>query len=111
MSREQEIIRNILDELLDGNDSDFSDLDDSGDEDELTLAASTSENRIPEPQQQSASLYKYSIKSRRWYIYIFWHSIIIATMNSWLVYRDNSKTLGIPFLPLRKFQTEVATAL
>ncbi|KAI5704623.1 hypothetical protein M8J75_007339 [Diaphorina citri] len=54
MSREQEIIRNILDELLDGNDSDFSDLDDSEDKDELTLAASTSENRIPEPQQQSA---------------------------------------------------------
>ncbi|KAI5726974.1 hypothetical protein M8J76_012001 [Diaphorina citri] len=46
MSREQEIIRNILDELLDGNDSDFSDLDDSRDEDELTLAVSTSETEF-----------------------------------------------------------------
>ncbi|KAJ8300757.1 hypothetical protein KUTeg_022276 [Tegillarca granosa] len=28
------------------------------------------------------SLYKRNVKSRRWYMYIFWHSIMIAVVNS-----------------------------
>ncbi|KAI5692771.1 hypothetical protein M8J75_000885 [Diaphorina citri] len=56
MSREQEIIRNILDELLDGNDSDFSDLDDSGDEDELTLAAKSNEETVDQATEEVLNL-------------------------------------------------------
>ncbi|KAM8915388.1 piggyBac transposable element-derived protein 1-like [Spinachia spinachia] len=29
--------------------------------------------------------YKFPIKSRRWYMYIFWHTIILAVVNAWLL--------------------------
>ena len=58
------------------------------------------------------ALYKGQIKSRRWYIYIWLHSVIVALVNSWLLYRrdqmihGNSKTMK-----LRDFQLQVATSL
>ena len=33
------------------------------------------------------NLYKYNIKSRRWYMYIFFHSLTLALVNSWFLYR------------------------
>ncbi|KAL0151442.1 hypothetical protein M9458_053228 [Cirrhinus mrigala] len=33
-----------------------------------------------------AAKYKFPMKSHRWYIYIFWHTIILAVINSWLLY-------------------------
>ena len=58
------------------------------------------------------ALYKGQIKSRRWYIYIWLHSVTVALVNSWLLYRrdqmihGNSKTMK-----LRDFQLQVATSL
>ena len=58
------------------------------------------------------ALYKDQIKSRRWYIYIWLHSVTVALVNSWLLYRrdqmihGNSKTMK-----LRDFQLQVATSL
>lgn len=28
-----------------------------------------------------------SLRSRHWYIYIFWHTIILAVINTWLLYK------------------------
>ena len=39
------------------------------------------------------SLYKQKIKSRRWYMYIFWHTLMVASVNSWLWYRRHCKLL------------------
>lgn len=33
------------------------------------------------------SMYKYCLKSRRWYLYVFWHTVTIALVNAWLLYR------------------------
>uniref|UniRef100_A0A3B4WCQ9 PiggyBac transposable element-derived protein 3-like n=1 Tax=Seriola lalandi dorsalis TaxID=1841481 RepID=A0A3B4WCQ9_SERLL len=38
--------------------------------------------------------YKYNMRSRRWYIYLFWHSIMLALVNAWLTYRRDCKLLG-----------------
>ena len=58
------------------------------------------------------AFYKGQIKSRRWYIYIWLHSVTVALVSSWLLYRrdqmihSNSKTMK-----LRDFQQQVATSL
>ena len=58
------------------------------------------------------SLYKYQLKSKMWYLYIFYHSLTIALVNAWFVYKRDCKELrGKKILPLRKFQAHVATAL
>jgi hypothetical protein len=33
------------------------------------------------------TIYKRQIKSRRWYLYIFYHSLSMVTANAWLLYR------------------------
>ena len=39
--------------------------------------------------------YKFPIKSRRWYMYIFWHTIILAVVNAWLLYKRDCKALKV----------------
>ena len=31
------------------------------------------------------AIYKFPMKSRRWYVYMFWHTIILAVINAWLL--------------------------
>ena len=50
------------------------------------------------------SLYKRLFKSKRWYMYIFVHTLTITVVNSWLLYRRDCKELSQKPLPLRKFQ-------
>ena len=60
------------------------------------------------------NLYKYNIKSRRWYMYIFFHSLTLALVNSWFLYRRYHQEQGTDkkeVLPLRKFQAACACAL
>ena len=58
------------------------------------------------------SLYKYQLKSKRWYLYIFYHTLTIALVNAWFVYKRDCEELRVKkILPLRKFQAHVATAL
>ena len=58
------------------------------------------------------SLYKYQFKSKRWYWYIFYHTLTIALVNAWFVYKRDCEELRVKkILPLRKFQAHVATAL
>ena len=58
-----------------------------------------------------SSLYKYHFKSRRWYIYIFWHLITVAVINSWLRYRKDCKVLHEKHMPMRRFQGDLAADL
>ncbi len=56
--------------------------------------------------------YKYHMRSHRWYIYLFWQTIMLGLVNAWLIYRRDCKQLGV-MKPLkqRSFQAEVATSL
>ena len=58
--------------------------------------------------------YRFRTKSRRWYLYLFWHFLMIALINSWLVYRRDCELLQIPkktVMKRRIFQAQVASAL
>nr|XP_018672513.1 piggyBac transposable element-derived protein 2-like [Ciona intestinalis] len=41
------------------------------------------------------SLYRTEVKTRRWYIKIFWHCIDIAKVNAWLLYRRHCNEMSI----------------
>ncbi|XP_034087382.1 piggyBac transposable element-derived protein 2-like [Gymnodraco acuticeps] len=54
--------------------------------------------------------YKFPMKSRRWYVYIFWHTIILAVINAWLLYKRECKALKMPkqeILNRRQFQADL----
>ncbi|XP_057677371.1 piggyBac transposable element-derived protein 2-like [Corythoichthys intestinalis] len=55
---------------------------------------------------------KYHMRSRRWYLYLFWHTIMLGLVNAWLIYRRDCKLLGVKnTLRQKSFQAEVATSL
>ncbi len=58
------------------------------------------------------TLYKRQIKSRRWYLYIFYHSLTMVMANAWFLYRRESKSLknNMP-LQMKEFQIQAATSL
>ncbi|KTF86642.1 hypothetical protein cypCar_00032226 [Cyprinus carpio] len=61
-----------------------------------------------------AAKYKFPMKSHHWYIYIFWHTIILAVINTWLLYKRNCKALEMTkkeILNRRQFQAQLATSL
>ncbi|KAK7171142.1 hypothetical protein R3I94_001150 [Phoxinus phoxinus] len=58
--------------------------------------------------------YKFPIKSRRWYMYIFWHTIILAVVNAWLLYKRDCKALKMSnkeTMNRRQFQAQLASSL
>ena len=52
------------------------------------------------------NLYKYQLRYCRWYMYIFYHSLTVAVVNSWFLYRQYHEEQGTDkdVLPFRKFQ-------
>ena len=60
-----------------------------------------------------SALYKFSFKSRRWYMYIWWHTVTVAVINAWNLYRRDQKMLEPQKKPmaLRSFQALVGTSL
>uniref|UniRef100_A0A8C6UI16 PiggyBac transposable element-derived protein domain-containing protein n=1 Tax=Neogobius melanostomus TaxID=47308 RepID=A0A8C6UI16_9GOBI len=60
-----------------------------------------------------SALYKFNFRSRRWYIYIWWHTVTVAVINAWLRYRRDMEKLQPrqKALPLRRFQASVGSAL
>ncbi|KAK0146642.1 PiggyBac transposable element-derived protein 2 [Merluccius polli] len=60
-----------------------------------------------------SALYKFNFRSRRWYIYIWWHTVTVAVINAWSRYRRDLEKLQPrqKALPLRRFQASVGTAL
>ncbi|KAF3836432.1 hypothetical protein F7725_028990 [Dissostichus mawsoni] len=58
--------------------------------------------------------YKFPMQSRRWYVYIFWYTIILAVINAWLLYKRECKALKMPkqeILNRRQFQADLASSL
>ena len=57
---------------------------------------------------------KPTIRSRRWYIILFWHFVSVGMINSWLLYKRDCALHGITgasVLTLRQFQSLVAQGL
>ena len=60
------------------------------------------------------SLYRISVKTKRWYIKIFWHMIYVAKVNSWLLYKRHCRQKGSPAnrqLTLLRFTLQFSDAL
>eukprot|EP00105_Crassostrea_gigas_P041980 XP_019926128.1 PREDICTED: piggyBac transposable element-derived protein 3-like [Crassostrea gigas] len=57
------------------------------------------------------SLYKQKMKSRRWYMYIFWHTILIAAVNAWLWYKRHCSLLHRKPMKFCNFIRDVASGL
>lgn len=57
------------------------------------------------------ALYKHPIKSRRWYMYIVYHTITMAVVNSWLWYKRHATLLDLKPMKLSCFQSMIADAL
>jgi hypothetical protein len=58
------------------------------------------------------TLYKRQIKSRRWYLYIFYHSLTMVMANAWFLYRREAKSIrNNKPLQMKEFQIQAATSL
>ncbi|XP_064601159.1 piggyBac transposable element-derived protein 3-like [Liolophura sinensis] len=58
------------------------------------------------------TLYKRQLKSKRWYLYIFYHTLTICMVNAWFLCRRDCKLTGTNVkLALKKFQATAADAL
>ena len=58
--------------------------------------------------------YRYKLRSKRWYMHIFWYSVELAVVNAWLVYRRDFKKSGLEsknMMTLKQFQSDVAHCL
>lgn len=58
--------------------------------------------------------YRFRMRSRRWYMYLFWHFLSVALVNAWQLYRRDHSLLGFPEkqnISQRRFQADVAGAL
>ena len=42
------------------------------------------------------ALYQISVKTKRWYINVFWHLVNIAKVNGWILYKGHRVQLSIP---------------
>ncbi|KAL1276465.1 hypothetical protein QQF64_036088 [Cirrhinus molitorella] len=60
-----------------------------------------------------SALYKFSFRSRRWYMYIWWHTLTVAVINAWNLYRRDQKMLEpkMKTMALRRFQALVGASL
>ena len=56
------------------------------------------------------SLYKPTLRSRRWYIHLCFHSLTVAVVNAWFLYGRNTQWID-PQEPSRTFQANVANGL
>ena len=57
------------------------------------------------------SLYKYNLRSMRWYMYLFYHTIHLAMNNAWLLYKRDCTILRSKPLRLREFIAAVCSSL
>lgn len=58
--------------------------------------------------------YRFGMKSSRWYLYLFWHFVMVGVVNAWNVYRRDYHLLSLPpkdMLNRRRFQASAASAL
>ena len=59
------------------------------------------------------ALYKRSLRTRRWYIYIWLHTVLIASVNAWFLYRRNLKMThpDKKFMQFKRFLAGIASSL
>ncbi|KAK3771927.1 hypothetical protein RRG08_053908 [Elysia crispata] len=57
------------------------------------------------------ALFKAKLKTRRWYLYIFYHTLNMAVATSWLRYRRQCHLMSLPRIELCQFQADVAESL
>ena len=60
------------------------------------------------------ALYRIKIKTRRWYIKIFWHLVDICKVNAWNMYRRHCQQKGVAnrkMMSLLQFSRQLASAL
>ncbi|XP_049269151.1 piggyBac transposable element-derived protein 3-like isoform X2 [Rhipicephalus sanguineus] len=55
--------------------------------------------------------YRFSIRSKRWYMYLFWHTLKMAAVNAWFMHKRILQQHKSPPTPLREFLSELATSL
>lgn len=57
--------------------------------------------------------YKIHLKSRKWYLRIFYHLLDLIAANAWILYKKVLLAKGIPIIPLSQaeFRTELAESL
>ena len=58
-----------------------------------------------------SALYKYRVRTKRWYLKVFYHTVTMALVTSWLWYRRHCVLLNVKHVKLSVFQARVATAL
>ena len=58
------------------------------------------------------TLYKRQLKSKRWYLYVFYHTLTMIMVNSWFLYRREAKSLGVDnAMQMKDFQVKAAVSL
>ncbi|XP_075739139.1 LOW QUALITY PROTEIN: piggyBac transposable element-derived protein 3 [Rhipicephalus microplus] len=57
------------------------------------------------------ALYNYNIRFRRWYMYIFYHTLYICAVNAWNIHRRQCGQLGRKAMKLRLFIAELSENL
>lgn len=55
--------------------------------------------------------YKIQMRTKKWYLRLFYHLVDMTIINSWLLYRKISTQRGEKYLPLAKFRAELAYCL
>lgn len=55
--------------------------------------------------------YKIRMRSKKWYMRLFYHLVDIAIINSWLLYRRVNRSRSEKSLPLAKFRADIANCL
>ena len=56
-------------------------------------------------------VYKYHVRTKRWYLKVFYHTVTMALVTSWLWYGRHCVLLNVKHVKLSVFQARVATAL
>ena len=60
------------------------------------------------------ALYRIEVKTKRWYIKVFWHLVDIAKLNAWILYKSHYKQYGYPLKKMKSlvvFSKELADSL
>lgn len=58
--------------------------------------------------------YRYKLRSKRWYLHIFWFTVEVSVVNAWLLFRRDFKRSGLDLkkmIPLKEFQSQIANSL
>ena len=58
--------------------------------------------------------YRIEVKTKRWYMKVFWHLIDLTKVNAWILYKHHQNQLGVQkkkIVPLKLFSIEIAESL